>query len=63
LTDKACNSLTLEADAKASKKTDFHVKYFKSQEIKGSKGGSQSLHKTEGKFQFGSKGLTFLSST
>ena len=55
--DRAWISLTLEADAKATKKTVFHVTYFISAEFIGSNGKSHKAHKTVGKSQFGSNGL------
>ena len=58
MTDKACNSLTLAADAKATKNTVFQVKNLVSMDSKGSKGCLVRAHNTVGKSQFGNKGLT-----
>jgi hypothetical protein len=52
-----CNSLTLDAVANAIKNTVFHVKYFTSQDKRGSKGGSHNLQSTEGRSQLGISGF------
>ena len=53
LIESACNSLTLAADASATKKTVFRDRNFNSIDLKGSNGGLVNAFKTSGRSQLG----------